>query len=82
MADKIAKLLASLQPKQLRLLLPVIDQVLSNNFKGLNIKALKGRKGFFRVRVGNYRIIFKVQKNQKVNIVFIGKRNEKTYKDL
>lgn len=82
MADKIAKLLSRLSQKQLRQLSAVIELILNNDLEGLDIKSLKGHKSVFRVRVGDYRIIFKVQKNQAPNIVLISKRSEKTYKDL
>lgn len=82
MADKIAKLLQKLPPKQLRLLLPVIKQIVANDLEGLDVRTLRGHKGLYRVRAGNYRIIFSVQSETGPKIIAIAKRNEKTYKDL
>ena len=82
MADKISKLLKKLPPKQLRLLLPVIEQIAERNLEGLDVKTLKGQRGLFRVRVGNYRVIFHVQVGNEPVIISIGKRTEKTYKNL
>jgi mRNA-degrading endonuclease RelE of RelBE toxin-antitoxin system len=82
MADKIAKLLARLPPKQLVLLKPVITQVIHDDLEGLDVKALKGHEATFRVRVGNYRIIFKRLRGKPNNIILISKRSEKTYKDF
>lgn len=82
MADKITKLLKKLPPKQLRLLLPVVGRIAANNLEGLDVKALKGQKPLFRVRAGNYRVIFSMQNGNEPKIISIGKRNKKTYKDL
>lgn len=82
MADKIAKLLAKLPRKQLDLLEPVVKQILLNELENLDVKALKRHKGFFRVRIGSYRIIFTISTDKKSRIVSIRKRNEKTYKNL
>jgi len=82
MADKIVKLLSKLPAKQLRLLKPVIEQIVLNNLEGLDVKALKGHKGLLRVRVGNYRIIFTIRQGKEPDIIFIGKRDQETYKHL
>ncbi len=81
MADKIAKLLAKLPPKQLVAIKLAVAKILSGDYSGLDVKMLKGQKGVFRVRVGNYRVIFKVV-DKKQRIVAIDRRNEKTYRDF
>jgi mRNA interferase RelE/StbE len=81
MADKIAKLLARLPPKQLAVIKAVLEQILRGEYGGLDIKMIKGQNSVFRVRIGNYRIIFKtVDKQQR--IISISRRNEKTYRDF
>lgn len=82
MADKIAKLLAGLSPKQLSLLRPVIAKIVANNLEGLDVTALKGHRGMYRVRVGNLRVVFTRLPDQPPMIILIAKRNEKTYKGL
>lgn len=82
MADKIAKLLAKLPPKQLRLLLPVIEQIIAGRLAGLDVKTMKGHKGLYRARVGNYRIIFTLSEGSEPVIISIARRNERTYKDF
>lgn len=82
MADKVAKLLQKLPPKQLRLLLAVIQKIVTKNLGGLDVKALKGHQELYRVRVGNYRIIFTKINGQEPRIISVAKRDEKTYKDL
>jgi mRNA-degrading endonuclease RelE of RelBE toxin-antitoxin system len=80
MADKIVKLLAKLPPKQLLVIQSVIAQILKENFDGLDIKVMKGHKDLFRVRVGNYRIIFIIRPNDEPKILTISRRSEKTYR--
>lgn len=82
MADKIAKLLQKIPPKQLQLLLPVLKQIVAHDFEGLDVKTLKGHKGLYRARVGNCRVVFNLQNSQEPKIVSIAKRDEKTYKNL
>jgi mRNA interferase RelE/StbE len=81
-AGKIVKLLAKLPAKQLDLLRPILIQILVNDLKGLDVETLKGHSGLFRVRMGNYRVIFSMQKGQELRLVTIAKRDEKAYKDL
>ena len=82
MADKIAKLLAKLPPKQLIAIQSVISQILKANFEGLDIKVMKVHKDIFRVRVGNYRIIFIIRQNDEPKILTISRRSEKSYRDF
>lgn len=82
MADKIAKLLAKLPPKQLRLLKLAVAQIVSGDLAGLDVKAMAGHGGLFRVRVGDYRIIFRQHAGEEPNIISISRRNEKTYRGL
>jgi mRNA interferase RelE/StbE len=46
-----------------------------------NIKKLKLFQDLFRLRSGNYRVVFKVE-NDVIKITHIRLRNEKTYKNL
>lgn len=74
MADKIAKLLAKLPKKQLQLLLNALAKINQGNLYGLDIKSLKGRKNRYRVRVGNHRIIFTINKQSQHTVLLIAKR--------
>ncbi len=81
MVDKIAKLLAKLPPKELNLIKAIIIKVVSGQLEGLDIKVLKGSNTICRVRVGNYRVIFKLRPGKEPEIISISRRNEKTYRD-
>ena len=81
MADKIVKLLAKIPVKDLVRIQEALKKIQALQFEGLNIKAIKGQKEIFRIKVGKYRIIFKLQ-DKSIFLLKIDKRNEKTYKGL
>jgi len=43
-------------------------------------KPLKGKSGYFRIRLGSYRLVYKI-KNKKITLMFIRKR-DRVYKKL
>jgi mRNA-degrading endonuclease RelE of RelBE toxin-antitoxin system len=57
----------------------VFDAVLSGKISELDIKKIKNESSVFRVRCGQIRVIYKKEK-EKVFIVSVGRRSEKTYK--
>lgn len=79
--DKIEKSLRKLSSKKRSLIEAVIMKLLHRQFDSLDIKKLKGIDNHFRVRVGNYRIVFfDVEKNLKIKSIL--KRDDKTYKNM
>jgi mRNA interferase RelE/StbE len=82
MTDKVSKLLSKLSKKDLHRIVKTIENIANLELEGLDVKALKGQTGIYRVRVGSFRIIFNIDHNKKPNILSISRRNEKTYKDL
>jgi mRNA-degrading endonuclease RelE of RelBE toxin-antitoxin system len=81
--DKIAKILRSLSSKEREAMFLLMEQLKRDYQKVPGIKALSGMKGWFRVRMGQYRIIFVVNsKTKAVEIRRITRRNEDTYKRL
>lgn len=81
--NRIEKFLRSLSPKEKLAMLLLLRQLKTDPFKVPGIMALQGLKGFYRVRMGRYRIIFFFDpKTKTFEIKHIGRRNEKTYKDL
>jgi len=82
MTDKITELLSKLSQKDLKHISTTIEKITKLELEGLDLKTLKGQTGMYRVRVGNYRILFSINQNKKPSIVSISRRNEKTYKDV
>lgn len=81
--DKIEKILRSLSAKEREAMLLLMQQLMTDYKKVPWVRPLKGMKGWFRARMGNYRILFSVDpKSKKVGIERISRRNERTYKDI
>jgi mRNA-degrading endonuclease RelE of RelBE toxin-antitoxin system len=81
MADKIKKLLAKLSQQERNLVKLLILRITMDDTLGLDIKKLKGHSNLFRVRKNRIRIVYS-KDNDKIFIIKIDLRNEKTYKDL
>ncbi len=77
--DKLTKALNRLSKKEKTQIKQLLHQLAGKNFVGLNIKKLKGRQDIFRVRKGDLRIIYRI-KEEKIFILAIEKRSEKTYR--
>ena len=80
--DKIEKFLKKLSPKEQEMFLLLMLQLQADYTKVPQLKAISGQKKMFRIRVGKYRIIFKVKQAKKVEIIRITKRDDRTYKGL
>lgn len=77
--DKISKLINKISQKDADKIADIFELIKKGNVKKLNIKKLKGYPNVFRVRVGNYRIIYKIV-DGKTFIIEVSKRNDLTYK--
>ncbi|MEK7630586.1 MAG: hypothetical protein AAB417_00955 [Patescibacteria group bacterium] len=76
--DKIEKFLRKLSQKEREVVNHIIEKVLSNDTRDLDVKKLKDEYKLFRVRKGNIRIVF-FQDDSVTRIVYIRRRGEKTY---
>jgi mRNA-degrading endonuclease RelE of RelBE toxin-antitoxin system len=82
LSDEAEKQFKKLPHKVQRQVAQSIDAIEKDPFSG-NVKALQGKewKGWYRKRVGNYRIIFAPNHStRQVQIASILPRSEKTYK--
>jgi mRNA-degrading endonuclease RelE of RelBE toxin-antitoxin system len=82
MTDKITKLLAKLSKKDLSRIQNAVEKINKLELEGLNLKAVKGQTDIFRVRIGDYRIVFKISADRTTRILLIDRRSEKTYRDF
>lgn len=80
MSDKTKKFLAKLSAKELAAVRKALYLVSLNQLDGLNVKSLRGKPGFIRIRVGRVRIICQLV-DEQYEVIHIAKRDEKTYKD-
>ena len=78
--DKVDKILSRISVKEKVSIKAILNRIQSGNFKGLDIKKLKGRQDIFRVRKGKIRIIYRLNTKRKIYILTIERRSEKIYK--
>ena len=75
MTDKIKKFFASQTPELRARLKKKLEAIRENPLSGPQIKKLQGYgKNVFRLRVGDIRIIYIVQKNKQIEILDIDYR--------
>lgn len=80
--DRITKFLRHLPKKEKEMFLLLMQQIHRDYTKVPHLIALSGMKGWYRLRVGRYRIIFQVHAPGNIEIQRITKRDEGSYKNL
>lgn len=78
---KIEKQLRSIPTKYRERVFTAIEQVMARNFSVLDRKQLKGFENIFRIRVGNYRILYH-DNGTAITLKAIRRRNETTYSNF
>ncbi len=79
--DKIEKIFRKLSKKEQEAMLLLLQQIKNDFSKIPGLIKLKGYQNLYRVRMGNYRIIFKTT-SKDTEIIKISRRNDQTYKNL
>ena len=79
--DKLKKALRKQSLKNRLILRSIFEDILRGQLEGYDIVRLTGIKNIFRLRKGNFRIIFQKNKNG-LEIIRITTRDDKTYKKL
>lgn len=78
--DEIEKLLRKVDKKDRAALYAALDALRNGNVAGLKIKKLTNSR-FYRVRVGDFRIVFLMGGNKNTVIIeSVRLRNERTYR--
>ncbi len=78
--NDIEKLLRKIHKKDRKKILEILRKIY-NQDKSLKVKKLKGYNFIFRVRVGNFRIIY-FNNGEKIILKAVKKRDESTYSDF
>lgn len=79
MVDRIRKILQKMALKDRASVTEVMGKILLNQLAGLDVKKLQGREDAYRVRKGNFRIIFRKQPGLENVILIVDRRSEDTY---
>ncbi len=75
---KIEKQLRTIPEKYRERIFTVIEQLMARDFSALDRKQLKGYERIFRIRVGNYRVIY-YDDGAEIILKAVLRRNERTY---
>ena len=78
--NALQKVLAKLTAKEKKLVTETIEKITKHSFEGLDVKRLKGASNAFRVRKGDFRILYYLTGNNEPMITAIERRSEKTYR--
>ncbi|MFA4818697.1 MAG: type II toxin-antitoxin system RelE/ParE family toxin [Patescibacteria group bacterium] len=77
--DKIAKALRRFSSQERTAAAAVIAKLAARDFTGLDIQKLKGWQNIYRVRVGDIRIIYQLDRAGCVVILAVQHRSSTTY---
>ena len=78
--DKIEKALQKFSAWERAIVKQLLEKLQVGSIANLNIKKLKGREDIFRVRKGDIRIIYRLDKKIGIFILAVERRKEDTYK--
>jgi len=76
--DKLAKALAKMPDKDRQKIKTILIRIRDRDYAGLDFKKLVGRDDIYRVRQGDWRIIFYLFKD-RVQILAVDRRSDNTY---
>ena len=77
--DKINKALQKLTVRERETMKEILVKLKGQQFRGLDMKKLKGRDDIFRVRKGKIRIIYRIDSDSQIFVLAIEKRSDTTY---
>ncbi len=80
--NALEKAVAKLTEKDKKLVAEIVEKITQRSFEGLNVEKLKGNTSAFRVRKGDFRIVYYLKDTNEPMIVSIARRSEKTYRKL
>jgi len=75
----LKRLFSRFNKEEREILIFLIEKIISLNWRGLDVKKLRGYQNIFRIRKGKIRIIFSKNKKE-IAIITIERRREDTYK--
>lgn len=79
--NKLEKFFEKLDSKERIFLLGLTSRVKAGDLQGLNIKKLEGETNVFRLKKGDFRIIYS-KNGQNIDLISVTRRSEKTYRDF
>lgn len=80
--NKLQKILQKFTRKERDLVEAIFQKIKQGDFRGVTVKKLAGVGNVYRIRKQRIRIIYRTDPSGFIEIVSIGYRDEKTYKNL
>ncbi len=78
--DKISKTLAKLTAKEKEIVAQIFAKIQTGKTSELDLKKLRGYDDIYRVRFGQWRIIYRTDSQGKIFLVSFDRRNDHTYR--
>lgn len=82
MVDKIKKALNKLSAEQRKEINDLLARIKNGQLENLDLKKLKGWDDIYRVRKGQTRVIYQIDKDGDIILLEIGRRNDNTYRNF
>lgn len=82
MVDRINKVLRKLSAKDYAIVIEILEQIRSGSIAMLDLKKMQGVADTYRVRKGNFRIIFFMPNRETIRIISVERRTDSTYRDF
>lgn len=80
--NKNLKFLNKLNPKERELVTKTIEEIVYGKVTARDVKKLKNHADVFRVRIGRIRIVYYKKGNTLGRTLFVGFRDERTYREF
>lgn len=80
--NKIEKFLRRLNKKERQIFILLLKKLKEGSFNIPGVRKIRGKRNFYRIRIGKYRLIFCVKKNGDIEFRRITKKDEQTYKNI
>ena len=81
MVDRMTKNLGKFPKNDRDSILTLMQRIRMNDLSGLDVKKLRDRPDAFRVRKGDFRVIFRKMVDSPNIIIAVERRSESTYKE-
>ena len=75
----IDKFIDKLNSKDKIKVLGIIEQIKKGEISGFNIKKLKGKDNFYRVRKMQFRFIYEVSADNSLHVIDVSRKDDNTY---
>ncbi len=80
--NKIEKFHRKLSDQQQMVLILAMDQIRKDYSVLPDVRSIVGKRNMYRVRVGSHRIIFQLLEGGDIVFLYVGRRDDQTYRNL